>query len=737
MSAISTLLTRLQNTLSTLRAAIWAIDVRDDIADAIEECGQMVEQCYSDVSNPTLQTEALEAALQNKIDQGEMAALTIGDRTITAVKLANGVIPAADATLTTSGGYADAAETGRQIGNIKADLDAKVDLPSNGYGTSGKVLRSTGTGTEWATVGQPTDAQTAEAVTDWLNEHPEATTTVQDESITEPKLAPALKKKISDSTLPVGMSVDVLYNKPNDDDYNIIQGGCAVGGNVIVAFTQDGNESSIKLREFSLNGFSLIRESQVAINHANSITAADGNLYITDYGSTKKIHTVRYSDLTIISTQNLTYAPFAICINAAGRLVALNYTDFSVKEYALPSFSVVNEYPALETELKYGANQADMEYYNGRYYLLLSAPKMVYVYDESFSLVKTIDVPERLDRISLMETEFITSVGNDKFIIGWNTPILPTYIYDTPYIENIFTVTDLLKGNSYNKEQNIDDKYLPAGVVDIYVDKNASGSFSDGNWRYPYKEIQQALNDCNTKNMIIIRIKAGTYCPIYATNKTFRFDVWQNQSTEQLLENVTINSMYLMGCSASIGRVVLTPHEGIDDYALRLENGSKCLADIMTNYAYDAFIDTASELQTTGYCVPVTMSSGIYQINENVVRTWRLTKTNSTPKVLGRVGLVQNVNKSGEIDLKNGAFREFAIVLATLNVDNKLFTSILNASGTTVIPFEFYSGSDRIHGTLEISSDNGSKKYTPVFTCYKNSASYVPSYFLLNIDGIL
>lgn len=134
MSAISTLLTRLQNTLSTLRAAIWAIDVRDDIADAIEECGQMVEQCYSDVSNPTLQTEALEAALQNKIDQGEMAALTIGDRTITAVKLANGVIPAADATLTTSGGYADAAETGRQIGNIKADLGAQVGVFSKTEG---------------------------------------------------------------------------------------------------------------------------------------------------------------------------------------------------------------------------------------------------------------------------------------------------------------------------------------------------------------------------------------------------------------------------------------------------------------------------------------------------------------------------------------------------------------------------------------------------------------------------
>ena len=107
MSAISTI-------LNNLRSAIWAIDVRDDIADAIE-------QCYSDVSNPTLQTEALEAALQTKIDQGEMAALTIGDHTITAAKLAQGVI---DNTLATSGAAADAKKTGDEISAIKADLDA-------------------------------------------------------------------------------------------------------------------------------------------------------------------------------------------------------------------------------------------------------------------------------------------------------------------------------------------------------------------------------------------------------------------------------------------------------------------------------------------------------------------------------------------------------------------------------------------------------------------------------------
>ena len=108
MSAISTI-------LNHLRSAIWAIDVRDDIADAIA-------QCYSDVSNPTLQTEALEAAIQTKIDEGEMAALTIGDGTITAAKLATGVI---DGTLTTSGAAAGAKETGDKIAEIKADLGAQ------------------------------------------------------------------------------------------------------------------------------------------------------------------------------------------------------------------------------------------------------------------------------------------------------------------------------------------------------------------------------------------------------------------------------------------------------------------------------------------------------------------------------------------------------------------------------------------------------------------------------------
>ena len=50
-----------------------------------------------------------------------MAALTIGDHTITAAKLAQGVI---DNTLATSGAAADAKKTGDEISAIKADLES-------------------------------------------------------------------------------------------------------------------------------------------------------------------------------------------------------------------------------------------------------------------------------------------------------------------------------------------------------------------------------------------------------------------------------------------------------------------------------------------------------------------------------------------------------------------------------------------------------------------------------------
>ncbi len=70
-----------------------------------------------------------------------------------------------------------------QVGALKED---KVDKPTTH--DDGKIPRAKGGDVEWVEVGQPTDEQTNSAVNKWLDEHPEATTTVQDGSIEEQKI---------------------------------------------------------------------------------------------------------------------------------------------------------------------------------------------------------------------------------------------------------------------------------------------------------------------------------------------------------------------------------------------------------------------------------------------------------------------------------------------------------------------------------------------------------------------
>ena len=73
-----------------------------------------------------------------------------------------------------------------QKAEIKNVVKNKVDKPS--VNDNNKIPRAKDGEVEWVEVGQPTDEQTSNAVESWLNEHPEATTTVQDGSIEEIKI---------------------------------------------------------------------------------------------------------------------------------------------------------------------------------------------------------------------------------------------------------------------------------------------------------------------------------------------------------------------------------------------------------------------------------------------------------------------------------------------------------------------------------------------------------------------
>ena len=95
---------------------------------------------------------------------------------------------AEDAAESVSASAAQIAENTSDIADVKTQLNQR-GIPTGG--STGQSLRKksgTNYDMEWADVGLPTDEQTADAVSAWLDEHPEATTTVEDHSLTYEKL---------------------------------------------------------------------------------------------------------------------------------------------------------------------------------------------------------------------------------------------------------------------------------------------------------------------------------------------------------------------------------------------------------------------------------------------------------------------------------------------------------------------------------------------------------------------
>lgn len=88
------------------------------------------------------------------------------------------------------------------VGKIKEN---KVDKPS--AADNNKIPRAKDGNVEWVEVGKPTDEQTNSAVANWLNDHPEATTTVQDGSITEIKINESLLNRINQSYNPTLINI--------------------------------------------------------------------------------------------------------------------------------------------------------------------------------------------------------------------------------------------------------------------------------------------------------------------------------------------------------------------------------------------------------------------------------------------------------------------------------------------------------------------------------------------------
>lgn len=145
-----------------------------------EDAAQIIEDTQNALDAEEVRAGQIINNTQNTVDGIEAQSSLILENISKAIH--NGT----DKTLTVEGMPADAKATG----------DLKMSLPAaNDYGENGQYPRSTGSGIEWTNYGLPSDQQTAEAVEAWLDAHPEATTSVEDASLTEEKFTNDLKLK--------------------------------------------------------------------------------------------------------------------------------------------------------------------------------------------------------------------------------------------------------------------------------------------------------------------------------------------------------------------------------------------------------------------------------------------------------------------------------------------------------------------------------------------------------------
>lgn len=347
------------------------------------------------------------------------------------------------------------------------------------------------------------------------------------------------------------------------EDYAVMQGGCYTGNQkMVIARLRNSTINEVLLQEISLYDSSVIRQTTLELNHANSITfnPETNKLYITsllinvdsnniplqylyvinyttfelesvitlDLPSNEGAHSISYDilkDKYYLATEDFNN-------NNALKIYELNILNYNLTEIELEDYS----------NLLNKSYNNDILVYNGYLYILKYDPQVLICYNlETNKMFNIYNIPNYAEGSSTGELENISIKydNNNNFIIGTNRTECNNGFYNIfqYYQANVFFN---INNNTMPKWNNIEKV--------LHVDINSTSFNPNGTNSNRFKHLAEALEYAQILDgNVTILMHAGTY-PFtdYRGNKQ-NIDIRRYEN-----DSVTINGLCFMGSKVSL-----------------------------------------------------------------------------------------------------------------------------------------------------------------------------------------
>lgn len=284
--------------------------------------------------------------------------------------------------------------------------------------------------------GLPTDEQTADAVDDWLDEHPEATTTVQDDSlttakyqdgsVTENKMSLSAKKKLATPSTVYGEYIGSYYDANNSICC------CAKIENMLYTFEQKNSDLNYAtVRQFDMTANEFVQSYDIRGGHCNSVCVYDNKFYLLplfeyDGQTPSSISEVRVFDTSFTLVDTIALPTNAMGISYDSVADALYYFDFqgAIYKFKNGAFELYTTTDFANYANKASYNQ-DFAIHNGRFYISSPSGQVMYgdIEKTSCNIIGSMRIgrTDNFDRFILGELEGFEFYDGVLYITNYAT----------------------------------------------------------------------------------------------------------------------------------------------------------------------------------------------------------------------------------------------------------------------------------------------------------------------------